>query len=122
IQGASARIVANAGFGSSTAGDITVNANDVTIIAGGEISTGSHPGTGAGGNINVTAKNKLLIDGTGFTETFEFSPLFGRPIFVGPGILASGYSSGGAGNVTVQAPALSIIGDGQIAAATYGTG
>jgi filamentous hemagglutinin family protein len=120
--GSFAGIVTNTGLGSGRGGDIIVKADDVEIIRGGEISTGGLAGTGGGGSINVTATNKLLIDGTGSKETFDLDRFYGHKIFKGTGILAAAYGSGDAGNITVDAPVLSIMGGGQIVAATFGTG
>ena len=109
-------------------GDITVIARDLEITGGGEISTGSF-GEGSGGSITVTATHSLVIDGTGSEEGLiappkdEPNPVSGNTsVFHGTSILALGYGSGNGGNITLNAPLLSVVGGGQIAAATFGTG
>ena len=54
--GSFAGIVTNTGLGSGNGGDIKVDVTgNVTIMAGGEISTGSLAGTGSGGAIRLAA-------------------------------------------------------------------
>ena len=107
-------------------GDITIRAGDMKMIKGGEISTGSF-GEGKGGTIRVTAMHSLVIDGTGSKDVFmppaKPNPLSGNTrVFHGTGLLALGYGGGGGGSISLKAPALSIIGGGQIAAAIFGSG
>ncbi len=106
-------------------GNITVKARDVEIIGDGDISTGTF-GNGDGGSITVTATHSLLIDGTGSQEGLlldKGNPISGdTSVFNGTGILALGYGTGNGGNITLNAPRLSIVGGGQVAAASFGTG
>jgi large exoprotein involved in heme utilization and adhesion len=108
-------------------GDITVTAGDARIVKGGEISSGTF-GTGSGGIITVTATHSLVIDGTGSKEAVirpsgTPNPISGNTsLFFGTGILAFGYGSGDGGNITLNAPTLSIVGGAQGAAASFGTG
>ena len=124
--GFSAGIFADARKGNG--GDITVIVGDMEMTGGGEISTGTF-GTGSGGNIAVTATRSLVIDGTGSEEGL-ISPPKDKPnpvsgdtsVFHGTAILALGYGMGNGGNITLNAPVLSVLGGGQIAAATFGSG
>jgi large exoprotein involved in heme utilization and adhesion len=100
-------ISADAVLGSNgNGGNVTVQAVDATITAGGLIEASTY-GNGNGGNVNVSA-NSLFIDGAG-------SPFF-------TGISAGALGSGNGGDVAVLAQALSIVGGGQIAAATFSSG
>jgi filamentous hemagglutinin family protein len=112
--------------GDANGGDITIRAGDMKMIKGGEISTGSF-GKGKGGTIRVTAMHSLVIDGTGSKDVFmppaKPNPLSGNTrVFHGTGLLALGYGGGGGGSISLKAPALSIIGGGQVAAAIFGSG
>ena len=123
--GVSAGITAGAKLGNG--GDVTVTAGDIEIIKGGEISTGSF-GAGSGGKIEVTATHSLVIDGKGSREaqikpSGTPNPISGdTKVFYGTGILALTYGNGEGGNITLQAPILSILGGGQVAAASFGKG
>jgi filamentous hemagglutinin family protein len=124
--GFSAGIFADARIGNG--GDIIVKAGDVEITGGGEISTDSF-GEGSGGSITMTATHSLVINGTGSEEGLitppkdKPNPVSGETsVFHGTSILALSYGGGNGGNITLNAPLLSVVGGGQIAAASFGTG
>jgi filamentous hemagglutinin family protein len=110
-QGAtSTGILATATPGSAgTGGNVTLNSGALTLRDGGVIST-ERFGSGHTGSISLDVAQGLLIDGSSGIGT--------------PGISAKSEpgSAGSAGNVTVQAGALSISGVGQISASTQGSG
>jgi filamentous hemagglutinin family protein len=107
-------------------GRITVNAGDVEIFFGGEISTGTY-GAASAGSVDITA-DSLRIDGMGFNEQLVPIKLLNGPnvVFLGTGILAHSYAvgpgGGRGGNLTIDAQSLSLVRGGQIAAGTFGSG
>jgi filamentous hemagglutinin family protein len=98
--------------GDGDAGSIELAATAVTLRNGGQIS-GTTSGSGNGGTVTVEA-GTLAIDG-GFSAGTDSIP---------SGILATARpgSTGSAGNLTVQAPAIELTGGGQIFAGTFGPG
>jgi filamentous hemagglutinin family protein len=103
--------ITSGAFAGSTgnAGQVTVQAGMLDVLAGGEISSGT-AGAGNAGRIAVTA-DRLRIDGTNSTGSFA-------------GITSSAVlgATGSAGAVTVTAGTLDVLAGGQIASSTAGTG
>ena len=102
----------------ANAGSVTVRANDLTLLNGGQISSSSIS-LGNGGSVTVTS-DSLSINGAGsgiFANTKSgvfVDPLGGeKHVFTG---------SGNAGNVLVQSKSLTIGGDGEISSSTVGLG
>ena len=96
--------------GAKNAGNITVNAGDLSIVTNGEIASFTS-GSGNAGNVSVRVGGMLFIDGTSATKL--------------TGIASnntSSLSTGTAGNVSVDAGTLKIVTNGQIASGTFGTG
>ncbi len=100
--------------GAGDAGSVTVTADRLTLLEGGQIS--SSPlleSTGAGGQVQVTARDSLLIAGHNARNSSS-------------GIFASAEgaanSEGAAGNVTVTARDLEIRDSGQITSSTLTAG
>jgi filamentous hemagglutinin family protein len=103
---ASGYISANAGPGSSgTAGDVTVHADNLAITMGGFISATAF-GQGNGGDVMVTAANSLSIDGAGSAIAATAQP----------------GSRGKAGSIVVEAHDLRITHAGGILATTFSRG
>ena len=104
----------NSLLGAGNAGSVTVTADRLTLLEGSQISSSTGQGsTGAGGEVQVTARESLLIAGRNARD--------------GPsGIFAStegaANSDRAAGNVTVTAGDLEIRDGGQISSATETAG
>src|SRR5262249_18756474 len=110
-------ISADTSAGSSgNAGNVTVNAETLTIVNGlissGALAAfnGAPASTGNGGNVTVSVAGLLSIDGSGSTS------LRGIATNANPG------TTGNAGNVTVTAGGLDIKNNGEIASNTFATG
>jgi filamentous hemagglutinin family protein len=95
--------------GGGRAGQATVVAGNIDILASGAISS-STKGDGSANDVLVAASGDLSIDATGSTLV--------------TGIASQTYpnSTGNAGNAAVSAANLSITGGGVISSSTYGTG
>ena len=107
---ASATIAADSEHSNSgVGGSVTVTAGQLTIQSDGVISSGTF-GRSSGGSVSVSVIGELIIDGTA-----------GSPS-VPTGILGQTDGAGGAGNITVQAGQLSIIGTGTITSGTRASG
>jgi filamentous hemagglutinin family protein len=103
------KVSSNTFDGRGNGRNISVQASDLTLRSGGQLSARTRFGSGNGGNVNVIA-DSFLIDGS--------SMPFATGIFAN-----SVYSSGDAGNVTVHAGDLTMIGGGEIGSGTFfGTG
>jgi large exoprotein involved in heme utilization and adhesion len=93
---------------SGDAGSVTVGAPQITITAGGEISS-TTAGTGAGGSVTVTTPGALMLDAAGVAKTQIAASATGR-------------QSGTGGSVVVKVGTLAIGGGAQIASTTAGPG
>ncbi len=91
------------------AGQITVDAGNVSILDSGVISTSTF-GNGAAGEVSVNASGELVIDGAG-------TPTFGASI-----ASSANFAAGNAGRVTVNAGSLSLSHGGEIQSLTFGSG
>ncbi|HET6246709.1 MAG TPA: S-layer family protein, partial [Tepidisphaeraceae bacterium] len=89
------------------AGTINVNASSLTLSNGASISA-STAAAGAGGNITVNVRGALSLDG-GTSDKLT-------------GILTNAMEQGTAGNINVQAGALSLVNNSTISSSAAGTG
>jgi len=97
--------------------DIAV-ASDLNLVNGGQITSLSTSGSGAGGNINVTAQS-IRLDGGGlvdqsFRPTTQISTTSGSPS------LGGGTARGG--DIVIQTGSLELVNSAQISSATYNAG
>jgi filamentous hemagglutinin family protein len=109
--------IASGSFGSGDGGPIAVNAGNLTIISNGTIVSGSYS-SGNGGSIDVNVTGLLSIDGS-LSSTALIS-LSGVGSFTG--ISSGSFGNGKAGDITVNAGALSMVNDGIIVSGTYNSG
>jgi filamentous hemagglutinin family protein len=91
-------------LGGGSAGSVTVNASQITIVNGAEIAS-TTAGTGAGSSVAVTTPGALMLGG-------------GAQITAS----ATGPQLGPVGSVTIAANSLTVEGGAQIASATAGPG
>ena len=94
------------------AGNIRLSANQLTVINQGLISSNTQ-GAGHAGNINIDA-NQILLDG--YADTLNIT-----------GITSDSSNdtlnyAGNAGNISINAKALSVVNEAQITSDTYGIG
>jgi filamentous hemagglutinin family protein len=89
--------------GSASAADITINTGTLTILANGEITSSSF-GIGNGGQVSVAATGALSIDAT----SARFSTGVGT--LSGLNTQLAGVTQGNAGDMTIKAASLSIVG------------
>jgi filamentous hemagglutinin family protein len=101
LPGNPSRIIFSLG---GSAGSVTVNGSQITIVNGAEIAS-TTAGTGAGGSVAVTTPGALMLGG-------------GAQITAS----ATGPQSGQGGSVTVAANSLTVEGGAQIASVTAGPG
>jgi large exoprotein involved in heme utilization and adhesion len=113
-------IFANSVDASGNAGNIMVQAGNLTMIRGAEIGSSTFYGLGHGGNVNIIA-DSLLIDGTG-GQNAPLTGIFAASISEAYDYGVGSNSSANAGNVMVRAGNLTITGGGAIEASTFGTG
>ena len=87
--------------GAANAADITVNTGTLTIRGNGEIVTNTF-GAGNAGHVSVAVTGDLSIDATGAT------------VSTGIGSVASPGSTGNAGDITITAASLSMVGSSSV--------
>jgi filamentous hemagglutinin family protein len=97
-------------FGTGAGGSVSVSAGLSSIFNGGQISS-STSGSGNAGNVSVTVPGQLIIDGSADPD-----------IPTGVLAIAGSGSTGHAGQLTVIAGALSLVGYGDISSITRGAG
>ena len=95
------------------AGNVTVQAGNLTIIRRGQIDAATF-GSGQAGNVTVDVPGAILIDGAGGSSFATISSDAGSDAFPN--------STGNAGQVEVRAGRLTIRNTGLISSDTYGTG
>jgi filamentous hemagglutinin family protein len=93
---------------SANAGSVTVNAPQITLSTGAQISS-IMQGTGGVGSVSVMTPGALVLDGEGIVNTRIAAS-------------ATGAQSGAGGVVTVQAGSLTVQGGAQIASTAGGLG
>ncbi len=104
-------IAADANTGTTgTGGDVRVTAGTLSVTDKGEIASSTF-GAGRGGSVSVAVAGRLEIDGA----SSRALGLTGITSEANPG------SSGSAGDVFVRAGSLSILDNGEISSATFGT-
>jgi filamentous hemagglutinin family protein len=96
---------------SGNAGTVSVTAGRLSILSGGEITSGTS-GSGNGGNVSVGVAEQLTIDATSANTSF----LTGISAEAAPG------STGNAGAVNVSAGGILVVNGGAISSATAGPG
>lgn len=107
------RIDSEAGANSEgNAGNITISAEHLRLLDGGQMST-STQGSGDAGNINIAVEN-LLIDSS--------REVINDPIFSGLLSNAEITLGGSAGNISVDADRVTLRDGGQISTSTFGQG
>ena len=96
--------------GKGDAGDILLEASDLSLLTGAQVSTNAWEGsTGKGGSITVNADGKVAIGGK---SSAGYSS----------GLFSNTYGEGDGGNITVTASSLSLEEGGVIEASTIGQG
>jgi large exoprotein involved in heme utilization and adhesion len=107
IEGAGSRIATTTAPGTvGKAGSVAIRAGQITVAAGGQVVS-TTAGAGMGGQVDVTARGALLLDGA---DAQIAASAIGK------------YSTGPGGNVTVTAGSLTIDGGAAIASSTEGSG
>ena len=129
IAGAGSGIFVDAEVGSSgKAGGVIVQAGDLKITGGGQISSSTFS-VGDAGDVNITA-DSVSIDGAGITVT-TFASGHGGDLMLtvgsltlanGGGLSARTQGSGNAGNITVQASEATITNGSSVSATTFSSG
>jgi len=116
--------------GSGDAGNVTVNASDVTISGSGSGISTSTFGDGDGGAIAVTASNVTLTGG-GTVDSSTTGAGAGGAIMVdgtlsiagaGSGLFSTAKATGDAGQIALSTPALTLADGGRISVTTEGAG
>lgn len=112
------KIQANAtGAGDAVGVDVAVVAN-LDLLNGGQITSLSPSGIGAGGNITLNA-GSIQLDGGGAVDD-SFSPTTQISTATGDPIAGGGAARGG--NISITTGGLSLNNSAQISAATFGSG
>jgi filamentous hemagglutinin family protein len=98
------------------AGHITLNSPLVSITGGGSVTTIARGGNGRGGDITVTASDRVVVDGF-----YEAADSLRRSM-----ISTDTFGTGNAGNISVSAPVVMVSGGGLVSsiaeAGSSGTG
>jgi len=97
--------------GVGNAGNITIQANNLSVSGGGQISSGTF-GQGNAGNVLIKVADDVHVSGVNPSGTY--------PSAIVSNVQPSGV--GNAGNITLQANNLSVSGGGVINSSTYGQG
>ncbi|HSU56427.1 MAG TPA: filamentous hemagglutinin N-terminal domain-containing protein, partial [Candidatus Dormibacteraeota bacterium] len=97
--------------------DVSV-VGDLNLVNGGQLTSLSTPGLGAGGDINVSAKNIRLdgggvIDDTGYPST---------QISTSTGDIFAGGGTAKGGDIKIQTEKLELVNSAQISSASFGAG
>ncbi|MBD1938466.1 filamentous hemagglutinin N-terminal domain-containing protein [Microcoleus sp. FACHB-68] len=102
--------------GTGAGGDITVTAPQLKIRDGGQISAAAMPGSeGQGGNVSVNASSVELIGESGLLEDPQT-----RELRLGSGLFVSSEGAGAGGNLTVNTHRLIVRDGAQMSASTVG--
>jgi filamentous hemagglutinin family protein len=92
--------------------------NDLNLINGGQITSLSPAGLGAGGNINVNAES-IRLDGGGLVDE-SFNPA--TQISTGTGELFVGGGPAKGGDIVIHTGSLEMVNSAQISSASFGPG
>jgi filamentous hemagglutinin family protein len=95
-------------FGAQSAGAIVLDASDISLSAGAQVSSVTF-GSGAGGVIRINASNELSLSGA-------------VPGGAPSAILANTVFAGDGGSITIDAGRVTITGGAQIGSGTFGAG
>jgi filamentous hemagglutinin family protein len=99
---------------SGNAGNVIVEAKNVTLTGGAQINSATG-GSGDGGNVQVTATDRITVDGAGIFE----DSLVPSAITAGS---RSQASTGNAGNIVIDAKDVTLSRGAQIDSGTFGAG
>lgn len=106
--------------GASDGQDIDVAVVDeLNLLNGGQITTISTLGFGAGGDININAQS-IRLDGGGAVDDQTFFP--STQISTGTGVLFDGGGPARGGDIVINTGSLEMINSAQISSATFGEG
>lgn len=112
---------------SSSGGSITIDAQNVELVTGGKIVTGTNSG-GNAGNITLNLSDQLTIDGENApipTEDFRFREVTLQNLESQTGLFANttAAASGNSGSIIINnADSISLVNSGEIAVDSQGTG
>lgn len=98
--------------GSGNGGDVQIDANDLTISNGAILSSLTE-GQGKAGNINLTLRNALTVQGYSSTDSSQTSSIFAA---------AGSRSTGAGGNLRITASQVSVLDRGQVFVGNVGQG
>ena len=105
------------------AGNLTINTDNLLVTSNGFVSASSL-GTGAGGDVNITAQDTVELSGPGISNLEELiiDGLRGRLDIANTqgGIAAFTVQDGRAGNITINTSSLNLNNGAIISTATYG--
>jgi filamentous hemagglutinin family protein len=110
-DGTSPSRLATSSFGTSNAGDLTVNARQVMLQDGGILATSTF-GSGRGGNLTVNAAELVSLDGSIIAPTGRTPTAFSADTF----------GAGSAGDLTLNTRQLTVQNGAAISVSTLGTG
>ncbi|MEX0269599.1 filamentous hemagglutinin N-terminal domain-containing protein [Leptolyngbyaceae cyanobacterium UHCC 1019] len=110
-DGTSPSRLATSSFGTSNAGDLTVNARQVMLQEGGILATSTF-GSGRGGNLTVNAAESVSLEGSILAPTGRTPTAFSADTF----------GVGSAGDLTLNTRQLTVQNGAAISVSTFGTG
>ncbi|MBO3461127.1 MAG: filamentous hemagglutinin N-terminal domain-containing protein [Aetokthonos hydrillicola CCALA 1050] len=102
-------VIVTSAFGSGDAGDNIISTSRLTTSAGGTIDSITL-GTGKGGNLYINASDSISISGVNAAS------------FIPSGLLASSFSAGDAGILTINTPRLTVEKGGRVGAFAFASG
>lgn len=109
-----ARITADTGISTGNGGDIVINATNVTLRQGGQLSAATY-GPGRGGSIEINASGRISLDG----KSGDDPRLFGGIGFPRESaIVAETFSSGQGGTVTLNSAQLTLDNESLVSVST----
>ena len=95
--------IASSSFSTGRSGDIQIEAQDLTLVDGGQISTTTR-GPGDGGDLTIEVLGEIDIRGTGQVDS----------VVRGSGLLSEADGPGSGGQITIQAPEIRVADGGTI--------
>jgi filamentous hemagglutinin family protein len=109
-----ARITADAGASTGSGGDITINAQNVALRRGGQLSAATY-GAGAGGTIDIHAVDSITLDGKSGNDPRLFG---GNGAPRESAIVAESFSSGQGGTLSLHAARLALDNESLVSVST----
>ena len=103
VAGPAGAVVQGIGEAPGVGGDVTINADTVTVQNGATLSATTR-GSGQGGTVTVNATGSVVLDGSG------------------TGLFTDSEASGGSGNINVAAASMTMDNGARVSAASSGTG